>query len=256
MFLAEPPRTAYDVHFSVGKVPVRVSPLFWVGAALLGSNGDGLTLIIVVAALFVSVLVHEMGHAVVMRRFGETPRIVLFILGGLAISDGPAQRLGLPETGRTPREQILISLAGPAAGFMLGGATALVVLAMGGGLAFEFPFYIEPTFPKDAVQPSITLLGILRVMLYINFFFNLLNLLPVYPLDGGQVARELFVLKDPWRGIVRSLWLSVITCGVLVGVAAWQRSFFLAVLFGLLGYNCYLALQRFQGSGGGYGKPY
>ena len=47
-------------------------------------------------------------------------------------------------------------------------------------------------------------------MLYVNIFWGLVNLLPVYPLDGGQIARELLELASPADGVRQSLWLSVI----------------------------------------------
>ena len=66
-----PPPTRFDLCFTLFRVPVRVHPLFWLIAALFGGiTGDLRTLIIWVASVFLSVLVHKMGHAPAMRRFG------------------------------------------------------------------------------------------------------------------------------------------------------------------------------------------
>src|SRR5204863_121738 len=124
MLLVEPPPSQGDLHFRVFGISVRVSPWFWIISLLWGvnaskdpkGNSDPLNTLIVVAVVFVSILVHELGHAFVQRRFGGRPRITLYALGGLASCD---------DCDRSPRSQILISLAGPAAGF----AFAAILLA-------------------------------------------------------------------------------------------------------------------------------
>src|SRR5688500_16092574 len=97
MILAEPPRTQYDVHFVLAGVPVRIHPLFWLVSLLLGlpreadplPGGPSPAVIVIIwmLALFVSILVHEMGHAFAIRHFGWEPRVVLYMLGGLAMWD-------------------------------------------------------------------------------------------------------------------------------------------------------------------------
>ena len=124
--IGEPPRTQYDWVFRIFDFPTRVHWLFWIVTAVLGMNtGSPRGVFIWIFVVFVSILVHELGHAFVMRRFGEGARIVLHSFGGLAIS----------ETGyggyreRSPREQILISLAGPFAGFGLAALVAVLLFA-------------------------------------------------------------------------------------------------------------------------------
>ena len=68
--------------------------------------------------------------------------------------------------------------------------------------------------------------------------------MPVQPLDGGNVARNLFVHYDPLDGLRKSLWLSVIT-GILlalIGLIAF-RSLYMALLFGLLAYQSYQSVR-------------
>src|SRR5262245_25627915 len=88
MFLIEPDRTSFDLNFRVLGTSVRVHPLFWLISALMG--GDLLRLgleylLLWVACVFVSILLHEFGHVLVGRLFGSNGSIVLYSLGGLAV---------------------------------------------------------------------------------------------------------------------------------------------------------------------------
>ena len=87
MFLVDPPPSPGDLHFRLFGFPIRITPWFWIGAVLLGIGGDSapeavLTWVVVV---LISILVHELGHAFAIRYFGESARITLYHLGGLAI---------------------------------------------------------------------------------------------------------------------------------------------------------------------------
>jgi len=95
----------------------------------------------------------------------------------------------------------------------------------------------------------------IRMMFWINIFWGLINLLPVYPLDGGQVARDLFSLsQNPHEGITNSLRLSVATgaAAALLGLVVLQ-SIFIALMFGYLAYTSYRTLQAYAGRGPGVG---
>ena len=67
--LGEPPRTQWDLHFPLFGFPVRVHPFFWAVALLMGfrSSPRLIDLLLWVAAVFLAILVHELGHAIVMR---------------------------------------------------------------------------------------------------------------------------------------------------------------------------------------------
>ena len=91
---------------------------------------------------------------------------------------------------------------------------------------------------------------------WINIFWGLVNLLPVYPLDGGQIARELMMQNNPHEGITQSLWLSVFTgAGIAIYGAFAMQSLFLALMFGYLAYSSYAMLQMYSGGGPGFGGP-
>lgn len=257
MFLAEPPTTQFDLHFQLAGIPVRIHPLFWLACVVTGSSGDGPMLLVWTVVVFVSVLIHEMGHAIMMRRCGMTPRVVLYMMGGLAIPDsGP---FGMGRAGRrTPQNWILISGAGPVAGFAFAGLVILLIIATGGHFSFErgFPHFWSFDLREPVSHDNWLLYMALDSLLWVNIFWGLINLIPVYPLDGGQIAREFMVLRDPWHGIVRSMWLSVIVGGIAVAMGLSMQSMFVVIMFLSLAVSNYRALQQIQGGGFGGGNPW
>ena len=221
--LGEPPPTPADLHFRLFGFPIRVHPFFWVVILILGMGGfgggqaDPVETLIWVAVAFISILVHELGHAVLQRRYGGHPWITLYGMGGLSSCD---------DCDRSPVSQILISAAGPMAGFLLAAGILLLVFLSGHQLVpvtredfqqlfqqyqslpphLSLPFYsrlIEP-FASSALNTAI------GDLLWINIWWGLLNLLPIYPLDGGRITRELFTLKgnvrQGWCGRCGSRW--------------------------------------------------
>lgn len=258
MFLAEPSETAYDLRFQVAGIPVRVHPLFWLIGAILGAQGsDGIGILIWIGVVFVSILIHELGHAFTMRFFGEGARVVLYLMGGMAVSDSSGWGISTGRKSRGPREQILISAAGPGAGFLLAGLIVALVFASGGSIQFGLFHYVLPVWNLQLPgSASVRLEEMVDCLLWVNIFWGLMNLLPVFPLDGGQIAREILTVNDPWNGVVRSLWLSVITGAVAaVGGFVLLESIFLGILFGSLAFSSYQALQRMSGGGRG-GRPW
>ena len=256
--LFEPPRSQYDLHFRIFDFPVRVHPLFWLIAVLLGISGGTqgtppVKLFIWVVAMFISIVVHELGHTFMQRRHGGRPRIVLHSFGGLAISEGEDQ---------SPRSQIEIALAGPMAGFLLA-IVAFLLIRLSGHMvgwktgewtaeniglpaAMGFPmlfgnFYWEP-YTSAAANYMVS------SFMQINILWGVLNLLPLYPLDGGRVARELLSIQQPYRGIVLSLQLSMITGGIVAVVGLLNGSLFMAFMFGYLAYMNYRAYQSYSSS--------
>jgi Zn-dependent protease len=248
--LVEPERTAYDLRFRLFGFPVRVHPWFWIVTLLL--NGDNLLrlgpeyLLIWVAVVFVSILVHEFGHALAFRRFGADAEIILYAFGGLAVSSQTV-------SGRWRR--IIIALAGPIAGFILCGV--IYAINQGAALVLERPRGRLPT-PGEFFYDS---------MIWVNLYWGLLNLLPVFPLDGGQVSRELCMMKWGTRGTRVSLKLSFVTAllvvaysilcaidtgqfgaGITAQLPAWvpRGTVYIAILFGFLAYESYRLLQRIE----------
>ena len=80
LLLGEPQPTAYDLNFNVLGFQVRIHPLFWLLALIFSSGGgrpDPSLILIGIPAILVSILVHELGHALAMRYYGQNARIVL-----------------------------------------------------------------------------------------------------------------------------------------------------------------------------------
>jgi len=255
MLLYEPPPTQADVHFRLFGFPVRVSPWFWIVALLFGVSGNSNPVMTLtwVAVAFVSILIHELGHALLQRNFGGHPRITLHGVGGLAICE---------DCDRSPRSQILISLAGPFAGFLFALVVVAVVRLSGHGIGFALsPERIDPRVAGGGaviLQPLVWAYAyfapftsdpvnhLVADLLQINILWGVLNLFPIYPLDGGRVAREVFTLGNPRRGIVASLWLSVVTAGAVAAYALWQNWFIMTLLFGYLAYISYQTIRAYE----------
>jgi stage IV sporulation protein FB len=246
--LTEPGRTAWDLQFDIAGIPVRVHPLFWLIALFVSGVGEtiGIQLVLGVFIVFLSILIHELGHAFTMRGYGERPRVVLYMMGGLAISGGEGVwDLGYRQRQRSPVEQIIISAAGPAAGFALAALTAGVVYATGGTVEFVLyrwipivvPFYHEASIGEAAYFS-------LFLLLNLNVYWGILNLFPVYPMDGGQIARQLFLMRDPWQGLTQSLWLSLIVGAAMAVVGLTQGQLWMGVIFASMAFGSWQMLQN------------
>jgi stage IV sporulation protein FB len=189
MFGTEP--TPFDVRLVAFRIPIRVHPSFWIAGAALSWNPDHLDYVFIwVMCLFVSILVHELGHALMAEAFRWESEVVLYWGGGLALS----QRYH----NRTPWREIAVSLAGPFAGFGL----------------FALTLLVEPLLQNQMHDRRVSM--VIGSLIYINLYWGLVNLLPVLPLDGGQVCRSFLTwcrLRDPDRATA--------TIGVVVaGLAA------------------------------------
>jgi Zn-dependent protease len=250
VFAAEPAPTQFDLHFRIAGFPVRVHPLFWLMTLLMGARDDDpMRLLIWIGVVFLSILVHELGHALTMRHYGQDARIVLYMMGGLAIPESARWTGGSGRRSRGPLAQILISAAGPGAGFLLAGLVAATVFAVGGAvrilLAYGFlpiPIVLLPE-PANEYWSEFA-----SSLLWVNIFWGLLNLVPVNPLDGGQIAREMLTASDPWEGMSKSLWLSVFV-GAAVAVVGFAvlKDRFLGIFFALLAFSNFMAIQNLRG---------
>lgn len=259
MLFGEPPRSQGDLHFSLFGVPVRVHPFFWlVGVILIARElmdpdraPDLITalgiLVPWMVAFFLSILIHELGHAVVMRHYGFSPWITLYGFGGLA-SYSPSERYG--SRGFGTLGQVLISAAGPGAGFLLAAVVAGLVLLTGHGVSVYLIARFLPYVRVVSTVGSEPFTFFLNDVLFVSIFWGVINLLPVYPLDGGNIARELLLKLNPQGGIRQSLILSAVTGGAIAVVALVQLgSLLMALLFGYLAYGSYQTLQSYSGGG-------
>ena len=251
MFFATQP-TRYDLTFRLFGYEVRVNPTFFIlplvfarGAASSFGN-VGVAAVLVALIFFVSILVHELGHSLAFSRFGVHSRILLYWMGGLAIPETGSWQSR--KTSLNSNEKIFVSFAGPLAGFTLAFVLVLLGLALGGNMSIWFALGFIPvpsiSFAASmfAGNPAVHLL--INFGIILNIFLNLLNLMPVYPLDGGQIAREIFIQRDYRDGQRNSLYLSMAVAIGLAVMALFGKDTFMMIFFGMLAYNNYMMLQR------------
>lgn len=260
-----------DLKFPLFGFPIRVQPLFWVGAIFIGfpmcRHPDlRISLLLLsawVAAVFLGVLLHELGHAVIYRTYGTPSTITLWTMGGVT---QPQFSYGSDARSPGPWGEMLISVAGPMTGFLVAGVTFLLLWAVGTPLETWTVFrFIPLLLPEGFLLVDLrTLTSTLTTWLvffiassiFVNVIWGVFNLLPIYPLDGGHIAREVLLLIDRNRGIERAWLLSIITAGLLAGLTLmeWvgQRGArgipFMPIIFGLFAYQSYRGWQAYRGS--------
>ena len=241
-----PPPTRYDLRFNLAGFPVRVHPLFWLIAILLGySSGNIIQILVWVLVVFVSILVHELGHALAFRRYGMSSQIILHFAGGLTVPEATLWGSRWANVSLGPNQNIFISLAGPGAGFIFAGLVIAAVALTGGTIVTTRLLGFIP-MPGLAMLPfgGQVLSVLVTELLWVNIFWGVINLLPVYPLDGGSVARNVLLQMDPADGVRKSLWVSVIAGAAIALIAFFfLRSLYMAVLFGFLAFQSYQSLQ-------------
>ncbi len=233
MLLQEPAESPYDVQFSVLGVPVRVSWTFWLGCVVLGYNlvdamdrgfgndspGRLALLLMWSACVLVSILIHELGHSLAFRQSGIGSKIVLYHFGGLAIpTNSYSSRRGFG--GPSEASNLWIAFAGPLAQLCSAVVVIMAVMASSHyvpGLP-GFLQVLNDTFEGDWFQ-SKTLYALVYFYLWPSILWALLNLVPVWPLDGGRVTRSL-VLMSGGR-VEYSLYVSI-AFAVALGAYAWS----------------------------------
>jgi len=190
--------------------------LVWVGASqAIGGSGFGQAVfgVVLVGLVFAAIVLHELGHALIARRYGcSTREILLLPIGGLARMDRMPDR---------PLQELLVALAGPAVNVGIALVLALVVAAS--GASFD---------PGQAATISGALAS---QLLWINLGLAAFNLLPAFPMDGGRVLRALLAMRlgraratRIASGVGRVLGVGFVIAGLaynpmlaLIGVFVW-----------------------------------
>lgn len=210
-------------HFTFLGTPVRIEPLFWLGAFLIGYRLEDARLMLMwVLVVLVSLLVHEFGHALALKAFGQTSSIVLHGFGGLTFSQ---HRLSRPQS-------IVVSLAGP---FLALGLLGLPMWwlrdsDLGQRLATDY-FFSDSAF---GWWPLIVF------AFQVNVYWSLFNLAPIRPLDGGNVMTQLI-------GADRARMLSI-AAGLGAAAYIWvdgaAQFSFVAILFALFAFLNFNELRQ------------
>lgn len=214
------------LQFSLFGIPTEIQPFSWVMLGLLGLSMYSCsasplqpTLIFVVVGML-SLLAHELGHALSARAFtGATPIIIIGNLGGLTYTPVP-----MP----TRAKHFLMVLAGPLAGFALGIVAAVLLgIQIGSVWAALSIYVVEPLsfIPGISVPPDsyVALWQALEsgavtrfaLMLYSSFFmvcfwWTVFNLMPILPMDGGQLV--LTATDKPKLTAAIGLVISILLC--------------------------------------------
>jgi stage IV sporulation protein FB len=222
------------LRFTLFGFPVTIHWMFWVMAGVLGgglsanSAQEWQALLLWVIAAFVSILIHELGHTFMQRRFGARAQILLYAFGGLAI----------PDRGFTRGQHLVVSLAGPAVQVFLGFIAWEAVNAMYGQ---RFSWELIGAISHSGIGQVPILLVFASSFVMVSIFWGLFNLVPIMPLDGGHVLlRVLGPQKE------KTVWLIGFLCAAALAVfmlLVW-RSIWNTVLFGMLAWE---NLQRMQG---------
>lgn len=197
-----------------GKIPIAISPLFWVLAFLIGWINTATlpgTLIWTMIILG-SVLIHEFGHALTALAFGQKAQIELMALGGVTQRHGGRLNLW---------KEFLIVLNGPLAGFLLSG-TAWIGYRL-----------LLNTHPESLLT------YVAMITFYVNLFWTILNLLPVQPLDGGKLLSIFLESIFGLKGTKIALFISVLLAAALGIFFFIMQEFFIGALFMLFTFESY-----------------
>jgi len=256
VFLSEPGQTGYDIQFTLFGFHVRVHPLFFLGPLLFGGgliqgNGNvGVSLLVVTFVFFVSILFHELGHTWAFRWFGIDSRIVLHWMGGIAIPDRNSWRSGR-QPSLTSNQQMIVSIAGPLANVVLALAMIGIGLAIGGQLILlETVIPVPVTILSGTAFNGMPYVQLLFLsMSVLNILWAIFNMLPIFPLDGGQVARAFMQKIDPRDGLQNSLYLSIGVAVLLAVYGLATNSIYISIFCGYMAYGSWQTLQQISGRG-------
>ncbi len=221
-------RWAFQIGTMLG-IPIRIHATFlliliWFGMAAAAANRNVPSGIALVLAFFGCVLLHELGHAAMARRFGvRTREIVLYPIGGVA-------RL---ETIPGGWAELAIALAGPAVNVALAAACAAALVA------FKVPLHVWETIKGDHT-------GLVQQLLGANILLVLFNMIPAFPMDGGRVLRALLAVGLGQQRATRiAAFIGQTIAGFFVIGGLFQANFFLAFIgvFVFLGASQEVAFQ-------------
>ncbi len=152
----------------------------WQGSMDAGWRG-GVWSTAAVVLIFTCVVLHELGHCLVAKRFSiPIHRIILLPIGGMALF------------GRIPRQpgkELLITAAGPAVNFILAAILILFVGLPDSQALFELHYDFN---------------GLLTLLLFFNLVMGIFNLLPVFPMDGGRLLRAMLALRFSYLASTRA----------------------------------------------------
>ena len=227
--------------FSAFGIPVQASASAGILVAFVmltfGRGGPDAMLgsILIAASVLLSIIAHELGHGLMVKRLGHRPReVILHFIGGVLTWD--ASRA-------TRKDRIKVALAGPAVSLLIGVLAFLIYL----------PFHETGGFGVYAVQaeqiPGIKMLKMtLSATIVLNLFWGVFNLLPIYPMDGGHALRSALGLKmSQFQAVRRSLQVSMGTAGaVALAAILLTGDIFITILLAWMLYQNWVEWNRLR----------
>lgn len=212
------------IEFNLFGMPVRIQPWFWITMALIGSglwNDDAssrenlLKLVYFIAAGFISILIHELGHALSGKCFGARPEITLQAFGGYAL---------FPGSQFSRMQDFVVTMCGPAVQFILGMASLILTLVVSIDSELASHFF--------------------SCLTWVSLVWSIINLMPVLPLDGGRLLNA---VMGPKRLKV-TLIISIITATLAaVGMFLAWREIFFSIFLASFAWQNWQMLQQING---------
>lgn len=198
-------------------IPISIHPFFWLLAGLIGwlNSGTLIGTLIWVVVIFVSVLFHEMGHALTALIFRQKPQIMLVAFGGVTTYE--TKHLSF-------WKQFLVVLNGPLFGILL---------------FFLMTFILYLKFFENPV-----IVTFLETTQMVNIFWSIINLLPVLPLDGGQLLRIALEGAFGIKGFKISLFIGMLAALILSVFFFIKGGFLIGALFFLFAYQSFDMWRR------------
>lgn len=195
-----------------GRIPIAIHPFFWFFAAFIGwfYTQSLIGMLIWVGIIFFSVLIHEFGHALTAVAFKQKAQIQLVALGGLTSFEGPKLRFW---------QQFLITFNGPLFGFFL--------------------FVIATFFLALDLSHSPVIYQILKSVQMANLFWTVINLLPVLPLDGGQLLRIVLEAAFGLKGFKAALLVGAVIAALISFYFFIVQAFLVGAIFFLFAFQSF-----------------
>ena len=209
-------RLELHVTFVLLVLWVVISSLLNDGMAVIPERLLGLFII------FTCVVLHELGHCLTARRVCiEVPRILLTPIGGIA------QFSRMP---REPRQELLITVAGPAVNFAIAG----ILFVM---FSFTTKGLLPPGNPLDPQN-------LVQLLFVFNLLMGLFNLLPIFPMDGGRIFRAAMASRFSYLLSTRIAFELARALALMGGVFFFQQGHYLGVA--LLGFVFLAGRMEYQ----------
>jgi len=198
-------------------IPVHISPTFWIFLIFFADLYRKISIenLLLGVVAFLSLLIHEYGHAITALRFGARPEIVLEAFGGYAQYDG---------RNMTPKQQFLITLNGPLLESVLI-AVSYFLLKSHLFDHYYIRYFLQATF-------------------YINTFWCLFNLIPIIPLDGGKLILYFLERRFGEKGYRLSIVIGLIVSILIAPVLFFYHFYFFGTLLLIFSFQNYQMLKR------------